>query len=405
MVVAQVVRVRNNTLRTFHLQAGDPFYTPRIDDQPCVEGYIKVPPGFDQAADGLVVPWEATTYCGLEITEDDSEQLLRCVVGPKEEPEGDGRDWLQFRSAAWEPLARDRWSNLGRRHLLGAVGGAVEIQLTFRDARGQSTDSPAELVEVTHFEYATRCAAQNTVFLNVFDLASALSIPNAMLCNTVFNTIGAFHAAVEVYGEEWSFYRTPNPTSCGVCKSLRPRHHPVHVYRQSVNLGVTSLKDWEVRYLIRGKLAAKWPGGQYDLLNRNCIHFCEELLLSLGVKPVPAWVRGLHETGASVLRVPWPLSALFGGGGGPPSKPKALTDGSHGGGDGDQSVDDNFCHAETASAAPSDTTCTSTAGRTSVGPLDPGRAPVDGTFIDADGEDIDLLTRKTALAPRFRGRG
>ena len=49
-----------------------------------------------------------------------------------------------------------------------------------------------------------------------------------------FNTIGAFHTAIEVltvsflgllscvtdkkvYGEEWAFYRTPNPTSCGVC--------------------------------------------------------------------------------------------------------------------------------------------------------------------------------------------
>ena len=51
-----------------------------------------------------------------------------------------------------------------------------------------------------------------------------------------FNTVGAFHTAIEVrtlsipsgilvravvgmkvYGEEWAFYRTPNPTSCGVC--------------------------------------------------------------------------------------------------------------------------------------------------------------------------------------------
>merc|ERR1712032_1579601 len=148
----------------------------------------------------------------------------------------------------------------------------------------------------------------------------------------LIQSVGAFHAAVEVYGEEWSFYRTPNPTSCGVCKSLRPRNHPVHVYRQSVNLGQTKLKEWEVRYLIRARLAHKWLGGTYDLLHRNCIHFCDELLLSLGVKPSPSWVSGLHETGATVLRIPWPLSFFFSSG----SKQRALEDDS---GDRDQIAD------------------------------------------------------------------
>ena len=122
-------------------------------------------------------------------------------------------------------------------------------------------------------------------------------------------------------------------------------------------------KEWEVRYLIRGKLAANWPGGRWlwwaicghvgqmqwcpwyalswrylwssslgpektpliespewaeDCWGHNCIHFCSELALALGVSPVPvraqrkhslilayvfwksvqAWVRNLHETGA-----------------------------------------------------------------------------------------------------------
>mmetsp|Transcript_50810 Transcript_50810/g.157388 ORF Transcript_50810/g.157388 Transcript_50810/m.157388 type:complete len:403 (-) Transcript_50810:86-1294(-) len=376
MVVAQVVKIRNNTMRTFRLQAGDPFYTPRIDGKPCADEFIKVPPGFDQSTDGLVVPWESLTMAGLQITEESSDQLVRCVIGPVE-PDSDNKDWLQFRSSLWEPLAQDKWMPLGGRHLLGTIGSAIEIQLTFRDARSHGTEDPAELIEVLHFEHAVRCAPRNTVFLNVFDLASALSIPNAMLCNTVFNTLGAFHAAVEVYNEEWSFYRTPNPTSCGVCRSLRPRHHPVHVYRQSVNVGFTTLKDWEVRYLIRGKLASKWPGGNYDLLHKNCIHFCDELLLSLGVKSVPPWVRGLHETGASVLRVPWPLSLVLGGGGGPP-KPKAITDG----GRRDSHASERG-PADTASVAASDATLATSVGHSGI---DPGCPPADGTFIDTDDE-------------------
>mmetsp|Transcript_70123 Transcript_70123/g.198768 ORF Transcript_70123/g.198768 Transcript_70123/m.198768 type:complete len:403 (+) Transcript_70123:108-1316(+) len=394
MVVAQVVRIRNNTMRTFTIQAGDPFYTPRIDGKPCVDGKIQVPPGFDQAAEGLVVPWETMTGSGLEILEDDTDQIMRCVVGPLEDQE-DNRDWLQFRSSLWEPLAPDKWLSLGRRHILGFVGGSIDIQLTFRDARSNVTDEPAELAEVTHLEHAVRCASQDTVFINVFDLASALSIPNALLCNTVINTTGAFHAAVEVYGEEWSFYRTPNPTSCGVCKSLRPRHHPVHVYRQSINLGSTCLKDWEVRYLIRGKLAAKWPGGGYDLLHRNCIHFCDELLLSLGVKPVPAWVKSLHETGAVVLRVPWPVSLLFGMGSSANER-KTLPDGSC---DGDQrAADGDVYQVETASVAVSDTTFTSTAQT-----IDPGRPPVDGSFIEADTENLDILPSKRSVLVTMPG--
>mmetsp|Transcript_87018 Transcript_87018/g.259572 ORF Transcript_87018/g.259572 Transcript_87018/m.259572 type:complete len:401 (-) Transcript_87018:121-1323(-) len=395
MVVAQVVKIRNNTLRTFRLQAGDPFYTPRIDGKPCADEFITVLPGFDQAADGLVVPWESLTSVGLQITEESSEQIVRCIIGPVE-PDSDNKDWLQFRSSLWEPLAQDKWMPLGNRHMLGTIGGAIEIQLTFRDARSHGTEDPAELIEVLHFEHAVRCAPRNTVFLNVFDLASALSIPNAVLCNTVFNTFGAFHAAVEVYNEEWSFYRTPNPTSCGVCRSLRPRHHPVHVYRQSVNLGSTSLRDWEVRYLIRGKLAAKWPGGGYDLLHRNCIHFCEELLLSLGVKPVPSWVRGLHETGASVLRIPWPLNLVIGGGGGP-QKPRALTDGGSAGRHDESAAE--LAQAETASLAPSDSTMASTTVRQS---FDPGAPPADGTFVDPDDDrsEASMSRRSFTLSGR-----
>lgn len=305
-------------MRTFVVRSGDYFSTARIGGKPSADGVIKVPPGFDQPSDGLSVPWECMTRTGLTIVEavsgsDVEAEALHCVVGPWETG-SDGCDWLRYHTDSWAPAATDRWLLLGRRHLLGAVGTAVEVHLTFRDARSSTESGPAKLAELAHFERAALCAPSSTVFLNVFDLASALSIPNAILNNTMMTSVGAFHAAVEVYNEEWSFYRTPNPHSCGVCKSQRPRNHPVHVYRQSVNLGKTSLKDWEVQYLVRARLAPKWPGGTYDLLNRNCIHFCDELLLSLGVQSVPPWVRGLHETGAALFWMPSPLSRLFGGG-------------------------------------------------------------------------------------------
>eukprot|EP00930_Biecheleria_cincta_P084892 TRINITY_DN74317_c0_g1_i1.p1 TRINITY_DN74317_c0_g1~~TRINITY_DN74317_c0_g1_i1.p1 ORF type:complete len:398 (+),score=56.65 TRINITY_DN74317_c0_g1_i1:153-1346(+) len=324
MVVAQIVKIRNNTLRSFCVTPGDYFYTASIDGKPVRDGPIEVTPGFDQVAEGLTVPWQSMSSSGLEIAEASSDASVRCLVGPVES-DADG-DWLQLRSASGEPVAEERWIMLGHRHLLGTIGHAAEICLTFRDT-GNDPAKPSALCDIVHFDNATKSAPSNAVFLNVFDLASALSVPNAILCNTVFNTVGAFHAAIEVYGEEWAFYRTPNPTSCGVCKSLRARHHPVHVYRQSVYLGDTRLKDWEVRYLIRGKLATKWPGGTYDLLRRNCIHFCEELSLALGVSPVPSWVRGLHETGASIFQLPWPLTCIKSLVSYAFSRPRALADG------------------------------------------------------------------------------
>jgi len=317
MVVAKVVRIRNTTLRTFSICAGDSYYTPQVDGRPSANGIIDVPPGFDQEASGLMIPWENLSGSSLLISEEDTGEKIRCIVAPLQEG-SDDRDWLQFRSDSWDKVGDDFWIPVGQRHFFYTVGGSADLELTFRDARSYPFEGQADLMDIMHFDHALFNATRNTVFLNIFDLVASLSVPNSILCNTVYSTMGAFHAAVQVYGEEWSFYRTPNPLSCGVCKSLRPRHHPVHVYRQSVNLGQTSLKEWEVRFLIRGQLATKWPGGSYDLLNRNCIHFCEELQLCLGVKPVPSWVRGLHETGASIFHcwpVCWPFGLVFGRGG------------------------------------------------------------------------------------------
>lgn len=326
MVVGLVARVRNASSRTFYIvQAGDPFYTPKIGGELTGDDPFEVPPGFDEQAEGLVVPWAATSRCGLVIGEASSPDTVRCVVGPTD-LDGGTNDWLRLHESAWEPLAQGRWLALGPRHLLGTIGGVVELTLTFRDSRscfngknsisdqlsqgGTSEKSmPAQLIaECSHFEQEAACAPANTVFLNVFDLIPGASIPNAVLCNTMVKTFGAFHAAVEVYGEEWSFYRQQNPDECGICRSRKPREHPVHVYRQSVNLGTTPLKDWEVFNIIRRDVLPLWPSSRYDLIHCNCIHFCDEFLQRLGANPAPSWVKGLHETGAAILR---PLSMIM----------------------------------------------------------------------------------------------
>mmetsp|Transcript_100316 Transcript_100316/g.259430 ORF Transcript_100316/g.259430 Transcript_100316/m.259430 type:complete len:479 (-) Transcript_100316:142-1578(-) len=341
MVVCQLVRIRNVSSSTFFVvSAKDPFYAPRIGDQLCGEDAFEIPPGFDSACEAFVVPWAATTMSGLIIGEVGAAEgsKLRCCVGPCE-IDGGSTDWLRLHLTSWEAFALEHWLPLGQRHFLGAIGGVVELQLTFRDPLGSGSPSAADaelahqpswekpmdpveaelrkasqhIAECMHFERESFCAPANTVFLNVYDLASAASIPNAMLCNSVVKSFGAFHAAVEIYGEEWGFYRQADPTECGICRSRQPRRHHVHVYRQSVNLGTTRFTDWQVWDLIRDQIIPYWPGSRYDLIHCNCIHFAEAFAQLLEVQPVPPWVRGLHETGAALLRVPWPFSMLTSG--------------------------------------------------------------------------------------------
>jgi len=155
-----------------------------------------------------------------------------------------------------------------------------------------------------HFEEAASGAPPGTVFLNVYDLWPEASLVNSLLCNTLVKSIGAFHTAVEVHGHEWSFFG-----QTGICLSESPRSHPVHVYRQSLNLGVTSLNKSDVNRVVQ-KLKPLWPSRRYNVFHSNCIHFSEDFLRHLCVGPVPAWVRGLHETGEALLEPVRPALAI-----------------------------------------------------------------------------------------------
>lgn len=43
-------------------------------------------------------------------------------------------------------------------------------------------------------------------------------------------------------------------------------------------------------------LKRRWSGVEYDLLDRNCGHFCNELCQALGVGRMPCWVTRVAET-------------------------------------------------------------------------------------------------------------
>ena len=98
---------------------------------------------------------------------------------------------------------------------------------------------------------------------------------------------GIFHGAVEVNGDEWSYGYCDRGSGVYPC---RPKGNSGYTYRESVALGVTGLAPASVQRILHA-LRTQWPGHEYDLLARNCNHFCATLCEKLGVMPPPQWVN------------------------------------------------------------------------------------------------------------------
>jgi hypothetical protein len=140
------------------------------------------------------------------------------------------------------------------------------------------------------------------VQLHVYDVAEGdsggakvIRILNAFT-RSALGVGGVFHAAVEVYGEEWSFGFCPSGTGVYSCP---PRSNPAYTYRESVPLGATALSKREVLRTLED-LKLEWQGSDYHLLRRNCCHFTEHLADVLGCGPLPAWVNRFASSADSL---------------------------------------------------------------------------------------------------------
>lgn len=137
----------------------------------------------------------------------------------------------------------------------------------------------------------------STVVVNVYDLTEHFLKMNQALKKV---GTGLYHAGVEIYGTEYSFGGDPEAEEgqTGIFW-IEPREHEVHKYRQSVVMGETSLSEEEVFDLI-GDLESEWLSLEYNLLQRNCCDFSNELCKRLGVGSIPAWIKSAAGAGARV---------------------------------------------------------------------------------------------------------
>ncbi|KAK8934197.1 hypothetical protein KSP39_PZI014806 [Platanthera zijinensis] len=129
------------------------------------------------------------------------------------------------------------------------------------------------------------------VILHVYDVTNTDSekTNNTILqINRIFKDRigigGIFHSAIQVYGdEEWSFGYCENGSGVFNCP---PTQNPMYTYRESIILGETDFTNYIVNQILR-ELIREWVGSSYDLLSRNCNHFCDVFSERLGVLKLP----------------------------------------------------------------------------------------------------------------------
>ncbi|KAF8008736.1 hypothetical protein BT93_K2401 [Corymbia citriodora subsp. variegata] len=145
------------------------------------------------------------------------------------------------------------------------------------------------------------------VILHIYDVTNSGSEKTnntIMQINKIFKDAmgigGIFHSAVQVYGDdEWSFGFCEQGTGVFSCPSGK---NPMYTYRERVVLGSTNFSIFKVNQILR-ELSREWPGHTYDLLSRNCNHFCDEFCERLGVPKLPGWVNRFAHAGDTAVEV------------------------------------------------------------------------------------------------------
>ncbi|XP_062228249.1 deSI-like protein At4g17486 [Phragmites australis] len=129
--------------------------------------------------------------------------------------------------------------------------------------------------------------ASSPVFLNVYDVTPANGYARWL-------GLGVYHSGVQVHEVEYA-YGAHDGASSGIFEVV-PRRCPGYTFRESVLVGTTDLTRAEVHALM-AELAADFPGDAYNLVSRNCNHFCDAACRRLVRARIPRWVNRLAKIG------------------------------------------------------------------------------------------------------------
>ncbi|KAL5698850.1 hypothetical protein ACHQM5_029831 [Ranunculus cassubicifolius] len=125
------------------------------------------------------------------------------------------------------------------------------------------------------------------VYLNVYDLTSINGY-------AYWLGLGVYHSGVQVHEIEYAFGAHELPTT-GIFEG-EPKQCPGFTFRKSILIGRTDLNPKEVRTFME-KLADEYTGNTYNLITKNCNHFCNDVCIRMTGRSIPRWVNRLARIG------------------------------------------------------------------------------------------------------------
>ncbi|XP_050381828.1 deSI-like protein At4g17486 [Argentina anserina] len=125
------------------------------------------------------------------------------------------------------------------------------------------------------------------VYLNVYDLTPYNGY-------AYWLGLGVYHSGVQVHGIEYAFGAHEYPTT-GIFEG-EPKKCDGFTFRKSILIGKTDVGPLEVRAVMES-LAEQYRGNAYNLITKNCNHFCNDACIRLTGNPIPNWVNRLARIG------------------------------------------------------------------------------------------------------------
>ncbi|WCJ40410.1 PPPDE putative thiol peptidase family protein [Euphorbia peplus] len=125
------------------------------------------------------------------------------------------------------------------------------------------------------------------VYLNVYDLTPINGY-------AYWLGLGVYHSGVQVHGIEYAFGAHDFPTT-GIFEG-EPKQCEGFTFRKTILVGKTEMTSAEVRKVMED-LADIYRGNAYNLITKNCNHFCNDACIRLTGNPIPSWVNRLARIG------------------------------------------------------------------------------------------------------------
>lgn len=217
----------------------------------------------------------------------------------------DSPDTLRHRTVAPPPSPMELSADVViRLHASGSTPQRLHRNRKHENAPEAETTLPAAVAFVPTPSRSRRVRKPPStgipVLLHVYDLGpvSRFLVNSWAIFNKEQNCMGVFHVGVEVLGVEFSFQamsECPDGVDVSGLTWHTPKSHPRHVYRETVDLGMTSLSVSDISLLLE-QLEKDWPARTYNCLTKNCTDFAEILTSCLRCSnPFPQWVHGLAK--------------------------------------------------------------------------------------------------------------